>query len=89
MSGPERPRIFSHLTKTRFLHIEDALANGKKLRFFVGSFERGHGANATAYAFLDVDDARVITTGINFSGYWKGPNVLEPRVAMVGSLYVV
>ncbi len=55
----ERPRIFSQITKTRFLHIEDSLER-RKLRFFIGSFEKGHGANATAYAFLDVDDARVI-----------------------------
>lgn len=64
MNRPERFRIFSHITKTRFLHVEDALAQGKKLRFFVGSFERGHGANATAYAFLDVDDARVVLSDL-------------------------
>lgn len=66
MGHPERTRLFSHLTKTRFLHIEDALANGRKLRFFVGSFERGHGANVTAYAFLDVDDARVIMSDLSW-----------------------
>jgi len=54
-----RPRVFSHMTKTRFLHIEDSLGRGK-LRFFIGSFEKGHGANNTAYAFMDVDDARVV-----------------------------
>jgi len=55
----DRVRIFSHITRTRFFHIEDSLER-RKLRFFVGSFERGHGANNTAYAFLDVDDARVV-----------------------------
>jgi hypothetical protein len=60
MNGPiDRPRIFSHLTRTRFLHIEDSLERGK-LRFFIGSFERGQGSNAVAYAFLEVDDARVL-----------------------------
>jgi streptomycin 6-kinase len=60
MTAPiDRSRIFSHLTKTRFLHIEDSL-DRRKLRFFIGSFERGQGANNTAYAFLDVDDARVV-----------------------------
>ena len=47
------------MTRTRFLHIEDALERGK-LRFFIGSFEKGKGASQTAYAFLDVEDARVI-----------------------------
>jgi len=55
----DRPRIYSHLTRTRFLHIEDSLERGK-LRFFIGSFERGKGSSSMAYAFLDVDDARVV-----------------------------
>ena len=61
----ERPRIFSHLTRTRFLHIEDSLERGK-LRFFIGSYERGKGTGdqGTAYAFLDVDDARVIMSDL-------------------------
>jgi len=66
MSTPtERPRIFSHMTRTRFLHIEDSLGRGK-LRFFIGSFEKGHGANNTAYAFLDVNDARVIMSDMSW-----------------------
>jgi hypothetical protein len=92
MSNPERNRIFSHLTKTRFFHIEDALANGKKLRFFVGSFERGQGANATAYAFLDVDDARVIMNDlawgrapdfVDFKGGRDSANVVISRVLKI------
>ncbi len=51
--------MFSFLTRTRFLHIEDALER-EKLRFFTGSFERGQGSRQTAYAFVDVDDMRVI-----------------------------
>jgi len=46
------------------LHIEDALERDlpskSKLRFFIGSFERGQGSSGVAYAFLDVDDARVL-----------------------------
>ena len=62
----DRPRIFSYMTRSRFLHLEDALtpaAEGKpgKIRFFVGSYERGSGKPAvTAYHFLDDADARVI-----------------------------
>lgn len=61
----DRPRIFSHLTRTRFFHIEDALSRGK-LRFFIGSFEKGQGANATAYAFMDIDDARVVFSDMSW-----------------------
>lgn len=61
----DRIRIFSHITKTRFLHIEDSLAH-EKLRFFIGSFERGQGANATAHAFLDVADARVVFADLSW-----------------------
>lgn len=89
MSIPaERPRIFSHITKTRFLHIEDSLARGK-LRFFVGSFERGHGANNTAYAFLDVDDARVVMNdlawgkAVDFADHKGGRDSHELVVARV------
>jgi hypothetical protein len=61
----ERTRVFSHITRTRFLHIEDALERGK-LRFFIGSFERGRGALATAYAFLDVEEARVVLNDLSW-----------------------
>ena len=61
----DRPRIFSHLTKTRFLHIEDSLERGK-LRFFIGSFERGQGAVEMAFAFMDVEDARVVLSDLSW-----------------------
>ena len=68
MSYPDRYRLFSHMIQSRFLHIEDALSQDKpKLRFFIGSFERGQGANATAYAFLDLDEARVILNDMSWS----------------------
>ena len=55
---PKR-RIYSLLTRTRFLHIDDALEIGK-LRLFAGQYERGSGASATAYHYLDIADARVL-----------------------------
>lgn len=88
MSTTERPRVFSHITRTRFLHIEDSLEKGK-LRFFVGSFEKGQGMNATAYAFLDIDDARVVMSDlawgkavefVDFKGGRDSHNVLISRV---------
>jgi hypothetical protein len=93
MNTLDRPRIFSHLTRTRFLHIEDALERGK-LRFFIGSFERGKGSNLTAYAFIDVDDARVIMSDlawgkpVNFSDFKGGKNgegVITSRVLKIQS----
>ena len=60
-----RERVFSHLTRTRFLHIEDSLERGK-LRFFIGSFEKGKGASSTAYAFMDVEDARVVLSDLSW-----------------------
>jgi hypothetical protein len=60
-----RKRIHSHVTKSRFLHLEDALDIGEditraKIRLFVGEYKRGQGARATAYHFLDLADARVL-----------------------------
>ena len=62
----ERNRVYSHLTRLRFLHIEDALAIGK-LRLFVGEYKRGKGASSTAFHFLDVDDARVLLSDLAWS----------------------
>lgn len=104
----DRPRIFSHLTKTRFLHIEDSLERGNpgeeltrianfrrgKLRFFIGSFERGQGAVEMAYAFLDVEDARVVLSDlswgkavdfIDFKGGKDGKGMLSSRVLKIAT----
>jgi hypothetical protein len=56
-----RVRIYSHMTQSRFLHIEDSLKIGK-LRLFAGNYRRGHGMaeNGHAAHFLDLADARVI-----------------------------
>ena len=59
MEKIERYRIYSHLTRTRFLHIEDCLDIGK-LRLFAGEYQRGQGASVTAAHYLDVADARVL-----------------------------
>ena len=83
-----RVRIFSQLTKTRFLHIEDALER-EKLRFFMDSFEKGHGASGTAYAFMDVSDARVILADlawskpVDFSDYKGGKSSHELIISRV------
>ncbi|MDY7079782.1 MAG: hypothetical protein SXV54_23095 [Chloroflexota bacterium] len=54
-----RYRIHSHLTRSRFLHVEDALDIGK-VRLFAGEYERGQGARVTASHYLDVADALVL-----------------------------
>ena len=60
-AGSERTRfrIYTHITQTRWLHVEDALSIGK-LRLFAGQYQRGDGANQTAYHFVDLQDARVL-----------------------------
>lgn len=59
----QRYRIHSHLTRTRFLHAEDALDIGK-VRLFAGQYRRGQGASVTAHHFLDVADARVLCSDL-------------------------
>lgn len=67
---PDRTRIFSHITRTRFLHLEDSLEIGK-LRFFIGQYKRrdqgGQGAEAVAFHFLDADDARPLMADLSWS----------------------
>jgi hypothetical protein len=62
---PDRPRLASHVTRTRFLHIEDSLER-KKLRLFMGAYERGQGASSTAFTFLDLDEARVLLSDLSW-----------------------
>jgi hypothetical protein len=59
--SPTRVRIHSHVTQSRFLHVEDALSIGK-VRIFAGNYRRGQGMDAQghAHAFVDIADARVI-----------------------------
>lgn len=62
-SNPTRVRIYSHITQSRFLHVEDALAIGK-LRLFGGNYRKGQGMTAYANAFVSIADARVIFSAL-------------------------
>ena len=57
--SPTRVRIHSHVTQSRFLHVEDALGIGK-MRLFAGTYRRGEGLEQHAHHFLDIADARVV-----------------------------
>jgi hypothetical protein len=59
----KRYRLYEYMTRTKWLHVEDALAIGK-LRLFAGSYQRGQGAQVTAFHFLDVADARVLFSDV-------------------------
>lgn len=63
--NPDRPRLASHVTRTRFFHIEDSL-DRRKLRLFIGAYERGQGASATAFTFMDLDEARVLLSDLSW-----------------------
>ncbi len=64
-SNPTRVRIHSHITQSRFLHVEDVLSIDK-IRLFAGSYRKGHGVNANGHAhhFIDLADARVIFSAL-------------------------
>jgi len=55
----ERYRIYSHITKSSFLHVEDALEIGK-LRLFAGHYKKGAGSDQMTAHWHDVADARVL-----------------------------
>ena len=57
--SPTRVRIHSHVTQSRFLHVEDALNIGK-IRLFAGSYRKGQGMDSHSHHFLDLADARVV-----------------------------
>lgn len=58
-TNESRVRIYSHLTQSRFLHIEDSLQIGK-VRLFAGRYKRKEGMSSHAHFFLDIPDTRVI-----------------------------
>jgi len=64
--NPMRVRIASHITQSRFLHIEDALNIGK-FRFFAGNYRKGRGMlqQGFAHAFVDIADARVLFAALS------------------------
>jgi len=55
----ERFRIYSHVTRSKWLHVEDGLDIGK-LRLFAGDYQKGKGAKTMAIHYLDIADARVL-----------------------------
>ena len=59
----KRYRLYEYMTRTKWLHVEDALSIGK-LRLFAGSYQRGQGAQMTAFHFIDVADARVLFSDV-------------------------
>lgn len=72
----ERYRIHSHMTRSRFLHVEDSLDIGK-VRPFGGEYVKGRGAKATAIHYLDVADARLLLSDLAWGKpvdyvEWKG-----------------
>jgi len=58
-SVPMRVRIASHVTQSRFLHVEYSLQLGK-VRLYAGNYRRNAGASALTAHFLDIADARVV-----------------------------
>ncbi|MCP4422826.1 MAG: hypothetical protein GY805_39960 [Chloroflexi bacterium] len=58
-STTSRVRIHSHVTQSKFLHVEDALNIGK-IRLFAGEYRKNSGMNAHSHHFIDLADARVI-----------------------------
>ena len=59
----QRYRIYSQITRSTILHLEDALDIGK-VRLFLLSYRRGQGAQATADHYLDLADARVLAADL-------------------------
>ncbi len=74
----ERYRIHTLFTKTRFLHVEDALEIGK-IRLFTGLVANGQ-MTSFAVHYLDVADARVLFFDLGVRG-----KVVEPFVDYKGS----
>jgi len=92
---PTRVRLYSHVTKTRFLHIEDTLNIGK-VRLFGGTYNRGQGMSDHVSHYLDMSDARIVfhallnaEQGFNYREY-KGtpPKNGQPATSRVLSIAV-
>jgi hypothetical protein len=58
-----RVRIASHVTQSRFLHIEDSLQIGK-LRLFAGAYSKGSGMRQFANSYVSISDARVLFSAL-------------------------
>lgn len=59
ISTTSRVRIASHVTQSRFLHVEDSLKIGK-VRLFAGTYRKGTGMQEFANFYQDIADARVV-----------------------------
>lgn len=84
-ASPTRVRIHSHVTQSRFLHIEDALSIGK-IRLFAGNYRKGQGMDAHSHHFIDLADVRVIfwallcgEQGFNYKEYKGTPPQTRPE----------
>lgn len=93
---PTRVRIYSHVTKTRFLHVEDAFNIGK-VRLFAGTYSRGQGMSGHTSHYMDVSDARIVfhallngEQGFNYKEYKGTPpsSAKQPAVSRVLSVAV-
>lgn len=56
---PRHYRIYSHVTRNRILHVEDALQIDK-VHLDAYEFKKGAGAQARAEAYVDVHEARLL-----------------------------
>jgi hypothetical protein len=88
-----RVRIHSHITRSRFLHVEDSMAIGK-IRLFAGVYERDRGLIQHSIHFVDIADARVVFGALargepdfNYREY-KGTPTDEGAVSRVLSVQV-
>ena len=72
-TSTSRVRIHSHVTQSKFLHVEDSLQFGK-LRLFAGTYRRDNGMQEHCHHFIDLPDARVI-----FSALARGEQRFEHK----------
>lgn len=96
MSDQQTPRryrrLYSFMTKTRFLHVEDALRMGK-VRLYAGAYKRGQGSEAMCVHFMDWPDVLVLAHNIlhtplpweyrEYKGSPHGPDGPTSRVLKV------
>ncbi len=102
-NAPQREQFYQFMTRSAFLHLEDAL-DIDKVRVFAGKYQRGEGAQATAAHFIDLDSARVLFSDLSagqaaidyceFKGSPRGPEgkpvsrVLKVRSGKDGKVWV-
>lgn len=97
----QREQFYQHMTKSAFLHLEDALNIGK-VRIFAGHYQRGQGTKVSSAHFIDLAAARVLFSDLawgkkmdfcEFKGSPRGPDgkpvsrVLKIRSADAGKVW--